>query len=262
MRVGDFGVEVVPVNEGEVVRELASGHVLARPGTVYKLRLRNYGPNRCVTQISIDGTSVTASQLVLEAYSATFLERPVHATESGRFTVIAEGDERAFGPDGGRDNPNLGLIEAGFRRELPDVMQWVGVTRSIPDKDTPRHPSLPEPSPRIPAPPGRPMAPPEWTPMSAMPRAPRRADISASHLSRVEVERQAPPAVDDMVERAAGTGLTGHSTQEFVPVTVGPLEDFTWMVRLRIVVGTEEALAAPRPLPNEETAPARPAPRP
>ena len=40
MRVGDFGVEVVPVGTGRV-RELDSGHVLARPGQVYALRLGN-----------------------------------------------------------------------------------------------------------------------------------------------------------------------------------------------------------------------------
>ena len=49
----------------------------------------------------------------------TDLERPIDEGETGCFTVAAEGDEKVFGPDGGRDNELLGLIEASFRRELP-----------------------------------------------------------------------------------------------------------------------------------------------
>ena len=52
MRVGDFSVEVVAV-DGRAW-EVESGHVLARPGQVYKLRLRNHGPLRAVADISID----------------------------------------------------------------------------------------------------------------------------------------------------------------------------------------------------------------
>src|SRR5262245_23740360 len=119
MRVGDFSVEVVPHGSGRV-RELDAGHVLARPGQVYRLRLRNHGPLYCVTHVDLDGKRVTAGGLVLEPWSVTELERPIDAGEHGRFTVVAEGDESVFGPDGGRDNPSLGLIEASFRRELPN----------------------------------------------------------------------------------------------------------------------------------------------
>jgi hypothetical protein len=120
MRVGDFSVEIIDA-DGGTTRELESGHVLARPGQVYVLRIRNHGPLRSVADISIDGHRVTGNGLVVNAWSAVDLERPIHATERGRFTVIAEGDERVFGPDGGRDNPDLGLIEARFRRELPST---------------------------------------------------------------------------------------------------------------------------------------------
>src|SRR5262245_37410482 len=99
MRVGDFGVEVLP-SGGGVVRETESGHVLARPSQVYALRLRNYGPLRCVVRVDIDGKPVTAGGLVLDAWRWTDLERPIDTTENGRFTVVAEGDERVFGPDG------------------------------------------------------------------------------------------------------------------------------------------------------------------
>jgi hypothetical protein len=65
------------------------------------------------------------------------------------------------------------------------------------------------------------------------------------------------------MERAAGTGLTGHSTQEFMPFHLGPLENEATTIRLRIVIGTEAAIAeqSARPLPGVRE-PARPAARP
>jgi len=65
MRSGDFGLEVVPVRD-ENVRETDTGHVLARPGVVYGIRLRNYGPLRCVANVRLDGKAVTAGGLVLD----------------------------------------------------------------------------------------------------------------------------------------------------------------------------------------------------
>src|SRR4051812_25935473 len=103
MRVGDFGVEIVPVKGGEL-REVESGHVLARPGVVYAIRLRNHGPLRAVAEVRIDGKVVSAAGLVLNPWSVAELQRPLDDAEHGRFTVIAEGDERVFGPDGGREN--------------------------------------------------------------------------------------------------------------------------------------------------------------
>src|SRR4051812_47382460 len=131
MRVGDFGIDVVAVQGGDV-RETDTEHVLARAGAVYALRLRNFGPLRCVAEVRIDGKVVTAGGLVLEPFSVSTLERPVDANEAGRFTVIAEGDERVFGPDGGRDNADLGLIEARFRRELPTAGRHPSDPRPLP----------------------------------------------------------------------------------------------------------------------------------
>ena len=126
-------------------------------------------------------------------------------------------------------------------------------------------------------PPRRPMAPPGWTPLTweaqaAIPRATlgkaRRMGMSfTSLLARmapdVSVESPSvPEQVSDGVERAAGTGLTGSSGQEFVQVSVGALETEATVIRLRLVIGTEEALATPRPLPKTDDVPARPAPRP
>ncbi|AHG93094.1 hypothetical protein J421_5559 (plasmid) [Gemmatirosa kalamazoonensis] len=259
MRSGDFAVEVVPHGSGRV-RELETGHVLARPGQVYRIRLRNLGPLYAVADVKLDGHRVTAGGLVLGPWSATELERPVDAGEHGRFTVVAEGDERVFGPDGGRDDPSLGLLEARFRRELP------GHDRR--DEPTPRiaMPTAPRrPIPGVPRLPSRfPAGPPEWVPpLNEMPSAPRASAYGGvgQHVEApMPVERGGP---GDAVERAAGTGLTGHSDQQFTPFALGPLETEATVIQLRIVIGTEEALAddAPRPLAGR-LAPSRPLARP
>jgi hypothetical protein len=267
MRSGDFGVEVVAHGTGRV-RELDTGHVLARPGQVYRLRLRNHGPLRCVVDVRLDGQGVTAGGLVLEPWGTTELERPVDAAEDGRFTVIAEGNEAVFGPDGGRDDPSLGVVEASFRRELPrrdrsDRVPDVPVVFMPPARPLPGAPVEP-PRPRWPTSPRIP----EWEPPM------NHADDSWPPIAMASAyqspAKPAEPSVRDRsagisdIERAAGTGLTGHSDQRFVPAHVGPLESEATVIRLRIVIGTEEALAdeLPRPLTDRQAAPARPAARP
>jgi hypothetical protein len=272
MRVGDFSVDVVAV-DGDV-REIESGHVLARPGQVYVLRLHNHGPLRCVADVTIDGHGVTGGGLVIDPWSRVDLERPIHASERGRFTVIAEGDERVFGPDGGRDNPDLGLIEARFRRELPNAarpqpIREPSIPRPIVTMPSPdRSPASPDPDPY----PRRPFTPPEWTPPTwhaqaarAQPPLGRAAAFEIQALMAPSVPFATPAApeqVSDAIERAAGTGLTGTSNQEFVPVSVGTLESEATVVRLRLVIGAPDAVDAPRPLPGAEAVPARPVARP
>lgn len=239
MRNGDFGIEVVPDGQGHGrVRELANGQVLARPGQVYRLRLRNYGPLYCVVQVEIDGRGVTGGGLVLEPWGTTELERPVHETENGRFTVFAEGNETVFGPDGGRDNHALGLIEASFRRELP---------RGTSARELP--PTLYEP--REPAPPFE---------ISDMPRAPGRTPPVRTAFRTAPISPSRASRIDDAVERAAGTGLTGRSDQRFTPFHLGELEREATVLRLRIVIGSEAAIAESAPV--ESDAPGRPAARP
>jgi hypothetical protein len=269
MRNGDFAVEVVARGKGIGVREIGSGHVLARPGQVYALRLRNFGPLRCVADVSIDGRSVTAGGLVIEPYCTEELERPITPEEDGRFTVVAEGDERVFGPDGGRDNPNLGLIEVRFRRELPTGPERARplspiIVRTLgpdPSEPTPPHPSRLTPDVLAP-----------WT-ASASARTPNGNQGNrlgrhlesrpSSWLSPTEPSRPSAdePTLDD-VERAAGTGLTGHSTQRFAPTQLGVLESEATVIQLRLVISTVEAIDAARSLANEATAPVRPAARP
>lgn len=229
MRRGDFGVEIIPTS-GANVRELDTGHVLARPGTVYRLRLRNYGPLYAVAAVAIDGRTITSGGLVLRPWSFTDLERPVDDGETGRFTVAAEGDEKVFGPDGGRDNDELGLIHASFRRELPSERPE---RRDVPD--------------------------------IAVPMRSRFGDDARYHPTRIDA-LMAPSIVEhegrSRFERAAGTGLTGHSDQEFVPTTLGALEEEATVIQLRLVIGSEAAIATAPAAIVEDPAPARPAARP
>ena len=170
----------------------------------------------------------------INAWSAVDLERPIHATERGRFTVIAEGDEHVFGPDGGRDNPDLGLIEARFRRELPKsarqdaVPRAPGIPRPIVPLPSPGRPGSPEPGP---TPPRRPVhaARMDATDVGRPSRDGRRHRSAGgtvrdhvAHGCRARLGRRARSQVraeqtTDAIERAAGTGLTGSSAQEFVP---------------------------------------------
>ena len=278
MRVGDFSVEIVAAGDGHM-RELESGHVLARPGQVYTLRLRNHGPLRAVADISIDGHCVTGGGLVIDPWSTVKLERPIHETERGRFTVIAEGNEQVFGPDGGRDNADLGLIEARFRRELPrneqrELPHAPAIPRPIVTLPTPPSPR-PDPTPNTP--PRRPWGP-DWSPPT-WEAASSRLNNAAGSRARPEVRALMAPVLPaevtlpaaspippsqlpDTIERAAGTGLTGTSSQDFVTVHVGELESEATVIRVRLVIGSEEAISSPRPLPESNDAPARPAARP
>lgn len=246
MRVGDFSVEVVPHGGGRV-RELDSGHVLARPGLVYRLRLRNSSPLNCVVDVDIDGTGVTGGGLVLAPWSTTDLERPMDG-EDGRFTVIAEGNEAVFGPDGGRDNPDLGLIEASFRRELPRREHRTDLPPIVSPLPSFEPPSRP-----------RPISPARFNSLHI---AEHLSEHLSGHLAD-DLDALVVRETDGPFERAAGTGLTGHSDQRFVPVSLGPLEPEATVIQLRLVIGTQDALAddAPRPLVERST-PVRPAARP
>lgn len=261
MRSGDFGVEVVPRGKGVGVRETSSGHVLARPGQVYALRLRNFGPLRCVADVSIDGRSVSAGGLVLEPWSSEELERPITPDEDGCFTVVAEGDERVFGPDGGRENSQLGLIEVRFRRELPGGPER---PRPLPPTmlDTQDRPSLPPSSRPDRMPPG---VYPIWNAASR----PFDKQSGNNRLSEAGgyFEHDADLSSDDLdlgddIERAAGTGLTGHSSQRFTPTELGPLEGEATAIALRLVIASPEVIRSTQPYTEESTAPLRPAARP
>ena len=89
-------------------------------------------------------------------------------------------------------------------------------------------------------------------------------DADVAKMACAPVRAPSIAGMLSIIERAAGTGLTGHSSQRFSPVTVGPLEHEATVLRLRLVIGTDAAFTEARPLPNDDSvaAPARPAARP
>ena len=252
MRVGDVSVRLVPVGGGEMV-EGEDGRVLARPRQVYAVRIENHSGRRAVAKVSLDALPVTDGGLVLSPGEALTLERPTAEGEHGRFTVFAEGTEEVFGDDGGRGNPDLGLVEVEYRRELDPPPPPVFVPRAAPPALPGRELDFPPaPVPAPPAPPARPSTVPQtWS--SALPSA-------------MPAPAPPPPAAairESDVDSAAGTGLTGRSEQLFRTVAVGPLEETATRVVLRIVIGRPEAFGRARPLPGaERPVPPRPAPRP
>jgi hypothetical protein len=70
------------------------------------------------------------------------------------------------------------------------------------------------------------------------------------------------PQLDEEFERAAGTGLTGHSTQQFRPTTLGALEAEGTMIQLRLVIASEEAIRSAPAHREDHAAPVRPLARP
>lgn len=247
MRVGDVSVRLVPVGGGEMI-EGEDGRVLARPRQVYAVCITNHSGRRAVAKVSLDGRPVTEGGLVLDAGETMELERPVTDGEHGRFTVFPEGTEAVFGEDGGRGNPDLGLVEVEYRRELERPREYPVVPTVEPRSDLHDFdfPPLPSPAPG-----------PEPSPSPGVP------DILFDAAAPPPPASMAPLREGD-VAGAAGTGLTGRSGQTFRTVDVGPLEEEATWVRLRIVIGRAEAFGRVRPLPGAIPAPVppRPTPRP
>jgi hypothetical protein len=181
-----------------------------------------------VVQVNIDGRVVTAGGLVLNPFSKTDLEGPI-GRDRGRFTVVAEGDESVFGLDGGRENSELGLIEARFRRELPNQT----LSRALPT------PTYQYPHQR----PDGGALPPHIIRASPPALPPRITSLRRTEpFFGVRGPDDDRGYVGEDVERAAGTGLTGQSEQEFEPISLGRLEDDETVLKLRLVIGTTAAI--------------------
>ena len=220
------------------------GHMLReRMETSLFERLPGYGLFRSLTQrLAGEGRENVWKPALADMGDGLVPVFIIEEFEDGRFTVIAEGDETVFGPDGGRDNAALGLIEARFRRELPQHNRRVDMPPMI------SFPTSPMPGQDVPRPPSR---------------FPFEPFTTSAYRTLQPAAPSMPSQSGDTIERAAGTGLSGHSDQRFVPIQLGSLEDEATVIQLRIVIGTEAALAedAVRPL-ADRAAPLRPAPRP
>jgi hypothetical protein len=232
MRLNDLTVRLISP-QGRM-SEQDDGRVFARPGMTYRIRLRNHDPNhRMVLGIDIDGRRVTESGLVLDPGAMIELERPLY--DSGLFTVFAEGNEEVFGEDGGRGNPDLGLIEVTARKE---VRGW------------------------RPPPPSRDVYT-SFMPLSASAREPFPLEGDDSFFDAAEPDSGQlvlNESISHVRETAAGTGLTGQSSQRFVDVEVGPLEEHATVIRLRLVIAPVTGADRPRPLSGSAETPVPPRP--
>lgn len=240
MRHQYLTVRLVPVGGGALT-ETGAGHVIARPGQKYAIEITNHSWKRAVVDIGIDGTNVTTRSVVIGGRSTARVERPGMDGEHGRFTVCAEGDEDAFGLDGGRENRDLGLVVVEGRLEV-----------SPPTWFTPC-PYIPSWSDTVLWGGGYPF---NGSTVSTN-IAPGSPTISYTSHDAVQSN-----SCMDVPRAAAGTGLSGHSDQAFTSVRVGRLSDARCTVMLRLVIGEPTPEAAVRPLPGPIAAPARPAARP
>lgn len=253
MRTGFLEVQLVP--ESGRMSETPTGHVVALVNQVYKIKLTNHNSRRALVQVKIDGRLVTEHGLVINGFQTVFLERPIHTVERGRFTVFAEGQTEVFGEDGGRDNKDLGVIE---------------VTHQL-EQETPKVTFTPYPI-------YRPFAPYNpWYPWYNGPYNPNgvildnndNRNIGAVYASNSvlrsakcsftsDQNRVCETAADISASTAAGTGLTGKSDQNFIPVHMGALESAITTIILRLILEAPVDWAKPRPLPGAVVAPVRP----
>jgi hypothetical protein len=282
MRSGNISVVIVALDGGHVV-EQADGTVLARPGQVYGVRLTNHRSERAVVHIAIDGSDMTEGGLVLSGNATSTLERPVKAGENGRFTVFSEGNERVFGPDGGRSNPDLGLILVRAQWEKkPDPptkvhhhhyhhhhdYQWYGPYRhpfspwviygtnatSSDASDSLLRSSVRGTSASVTrgvsnSAAGAPNVSYTTTENASIGgasiggEATFSPDSASISTNYVHVDSA---SFAPAVERAAGTGLTGESKQTFQYVVMGAMEPGETVVTLRLVVGNQQIIDADR----------------
>lgn len=257
MRSGHLEVQLVP--ETGHMAETPTGHVVALAGQVYKIKITNHGPRRSLVQVKLDGRLVTEQGLVLNAWQTIFLERPIHATERGRFTVFAEGQTEVFGEDGGRDNPDLGVIEVTHQLEQVPVatLEPYWVRPCWPYRRT--YPTFPSPwdyygpynggvlydSQEI-------IGNNKGFAGSVLRASQDQAQVSWTNTSTLNAPQNVAEA------KAAGTGLTGRSDQNFTPTTIGALESAVTTILLRLILEASSDWSRPRPLPGSSLSPARP----
>jgi len=105
-------VSAITVNS-EILRE--EGEVVRLPfGTEYSIYLKNLNHNqRCVLNITIDGSPITGSGLVLDAGKSATLERPINDQRRFKFIERTPGIENYRGV-----NPEDGLIVIKFQYEV------------------------------------------------------------------------------------------------------------------------------------------------
>lgn len=242
--------------------EVAGGYVEMSSGEQYTLQLRNFRNVPCQADVKVDGKE--AGCFIIPAKGSMSLERPEH--DQGRFTAYLQGTEtEEFKKAGleGVSEGELGLIQVTF---TPQVFQPSHATViTLPPENRRYYPY-----------PWYPYDPPYNPPW--IPRGPYKYEIhwsdtdsagsadSYSSTGGTTVEEgntvlgfesssvsSSADSVGTTTQNCAsggpmGTGLSGHSNQEFVPATIGELDvSQRTTISLRLVGKREDAMG-PRPL--------------
>jgi hypothetical protein len=198
--------------------ELAGGYAELQHAQQYSLRLRNSRSTACDAKIEIDGKDVGTFRVY--PFASITIERPAH--DQSRFTFYKVGSGEARQAQLNESDPNLGLVKVTFMPELavkPLPTVYVSQVGS--------------------AAPWKPTA--TWT--SSVDYNNVTASLSTDSFG--DVAMAAMPQ-----RRAGGTGLSGHSNQNFN--TVAPLNyDQSQMttIFLRLVFKSE----SPKPLTSYST---------
>jgi hypothetical protein len=191
--------------------ETAGGYVELEHGQQYRLVLRNSRMTACDARVEIDSKDVGTFRIY--AYSSVTLERP--AGDKSKFTFYKVGTSEAKQAQLNESDPNLGLVKVTFTPELyVKPLSPVYVSQ-------------------------------QKTPWTYTPTYTYMADSNATYRANFgsqndNVAMAAMASLGDSSERrAGGTGLSGHSNQDFT--TVAPLNyDLTQqtVIFLRLVLKT------------------------
>jgi hypothetical protein len=213
MYLNGFSVKVLGGNE------TPGGYVEMTHGKTYKLYLRNNLNNlRCDARVEIDGKHVGTFRI--PAGGQIKLERPVH--DEGLFTFYKLGSAEARQSQLDSGSPDIGLIKVTF---IPEVPQVTYVYTSVaPAQMIWRHPKTP-----------------------GNPDAPIFTTTAMYNCATAGTASFASPPTTLTSYSAGGTGLSGHSDQDFVPAdSITPDYSRETTIHLRLVCKDDSN--TPRPL--------------
>ncbi len=203
-------------------REVANGYVELSHGTQYALVLRNEQSRRCDAKVTIDGKEIGTFRL--NSHGNITLERKP-GEDAGKFTFFKEGTSEAKEAQIETGSPNNGLITVVFTPE-----------RVVTPIVTHTHHWEPDYEPWIPR------YQPHWGDWQWKDNSVYTANSTLCETKGLS---------GSCSRSAGGTGLTGHSDQNFYDV--GPIDyDLTGQttINLRLVATDEKAV---RPLVGQSS---------
>ncbi len=171
-------------------KEVSGGYVEMEHGAKYRLSLHNGRDARCDAYIEVDGKHVGTWRLA--ARQSITLERPAH--DPGQFTFYAVGTIEATQAKLQEGDPNLGLVRVTFTPE--GGARPLTVTPHYPPPSLPYH-----------------TGPDRWP--HPWPWRPTYISVGGSATDAASGSMPIMASCSAQSHSAGGTGLSGHSAQEF-----------------------------------------------